>query len=64
MKRFQKPNLKLDHSKKYEIFELDDDMNVVKVKSFGINDGFHTISLLKLLYSRIPHRSPHGIEVK
>ena len=29
MKRFQKPNLKLDHSKKYEIFELDDDMNMI-----------------------------------
>jgi hypothetical protein len=63
MKRFEKPNLKLEHSKKYEIYGLDDDMNIVKNKNFGIKDGFDTILLLKSLYSKMPHRSYHAKEI-
>jgi hypothetical protein len=64
MKRFQKPNFNLDYSKKYEIYELDDDMNVVKIQSFGIRDGHSASSILQSWYRKMPHRSPHAVEVK
>jgi hypothetical protein len=63
MKRFQKPNLNLDISKNYELYELDDNMNVVKIKSFGVMDGLSARTILKMLYSRMPHRSSQAKEV-